>query len=707
MKSNFLFGSLVFLIFAAIENILCLIYIGKYWQYYLLSSASWMIIFIFFYVLLLIVYFFMSKIYIFEFRGKALKNSFLFTKVFFLLAPLFSYTLGQIINIIPGRFYSISNLGISIMIVIFFFLLYIYLYKSCKNEPRRTVAGHLLLVVIFSAWSSISGSLLIASELQREHWVFSLFSLFIFCMILPLLFIFALNLNKKSSFFIKSFFVAGLIIVMLFIELNLVCPMRDNLIFSQRLERRLYANKKHLNENSPNILLIVMDTTRAKNMSLYGYKNATSPNLEKIAQESTLFTNAISSSPWTLPSHASLFTGLYSNIHGATHGKEESMYGIPLHQDFNTLAELLEFHEYACGAAVANTGYLAPWTGLNQGFNYYWWGRTRDTGLLLNIILGRVLDSKSLSNWRRLYGVSILNSAKRINQIALKWLKKSKKNSPWFLFVNYMENHNKNFLPSKYSTLFTKPPRPKDVDEFRDEKTGFPLVADEEILRHRSWYDNEMASLDNEIGLLFNFLKKNELYDETLIIITSDHGELLGEHDDFGHEYWLYQELLHVPLLVKYPHNLNKGKVIHKRVQDIDIFAELLIQASIILPSHIQGQPFNEVEHSIFSEVIRPPSSAQKWPNRYGRDLRALFSKKLQGFKLICGSDGTKEVYNIRNDPEELRNISDPMKLKVFNGELNEFIDSMKISKEIMKSIIKKKLDEAEKERLRSLGYIK
>jgi len=229
----------------------------------------------------------------------------------------------------------------------------------------------------------------------------------------------------------------------------------------------------------------------------------------------------------------------------------------------------------------------------------------------------------------------------------------------------------------------------------------------EEILKHRSWYDNEMAYLDNEIGLFFNFLKKNELYDDTLIVITSDHGELLGEHDDFGHEYWLYRELLHVPLIVKYSQSVNRGKVIHKRVQDIDIFAELLEQAGIILPSYIQGQPFNVAEHAIFSEVFTIPSYAHKWPDRYGRDLKAILSKKFPDYKLIRGSDGTKELYNIRCDPEELRNISNPLELKVINEEFNEHIDSMKKFKEITKSMIKKKLDEAEKERLRSLGYIK
>jgi len=383
------------------------------------------------------------------------------------------------------------------------------------------------------------------------------------------------------------------------------------------------------------------------------------------------------------------------------------MYGIPLHRNFNTLAELLAYHGYICGASIANTGYLAPWTGLNQGFNYYWWGRTRDTNLLLNIVLGRVLDSKSLSNFRRINGISILNSSRRINQIAQKWLKKSKKKSPWFLFINYMENHYKNYLPPKYSSLFSKPPRPIDADEFKNEETGFPIMTVEEILKHRSWYDNEMAYLDNEIGLFFNFLKKNELYDDTLIVITSDHGELLGEHDDFGHEYWLYRELLHVPLIVKYSQSVNRGKVIHKRVQDIDIFAELLEQAGIILPSYIQGQPFNVAEHAIFSEVFTIPSYAHKWPDRYGRDLKAILSKKFPDYKLIRGSDGTKELYNIRCDPEELRNISNPLELKVINEEFNEHIDSMKKFKEITKSMIKKKLDEAEKERLRSLGYIK
>ena len=125
-----------------------------------------------------------------------------------------------------------------------------------------------------------------------------------------------------------------------------------------------------------------MDTTRAVNMSLYNYHKPTTPNLEEFSSESVVFTNAIATAPWTLPSHASLFTGLPSSMHGATHGNTIERHGLPLQDHFVTLAEILTKNGYTTGAVVSNI-VLAPVSGLNQGFDYYWWGSCRNSSLIL------------------------------------------------------------------------------------------------------------------------------------------------------------------------------------------------------------------------------------------------------------------------------------------------------------------------------------
>lgn len=190
------------------------------------------------------------------------------------------------------------------------------------------------------------------------------------------------------------------------------------------------------------------------------------------------------------------------------------------------------------------------------------------------------------------------------------------------------------------------------------------------------------------------------LYDETTIVVTSDHGELLGEHNYFGHGFLLYQQLLYVPLIAKYPFEKHDGKIIYKTVQNTDIFAELLVQAGITVPSNIQGQLFSEVEHPIISEVKRKPYNEIKWSNRYNQDLIAIYSKQLPSLKLIRSSDGQKELFDIKSDPMELNNIFDSRKIQIIEEELDRYLYSLSKLKAIKQTLEAKK-------RLFALGYIK
>lgn len=450
-----------------------------------------------------------------------------------------------------------------------------------------------------------------------------------------------------------------------------------------------------------------MDTTRATSMSLYGYERKTTPNIELFAQDSVNFTNAISSAPWTLPSHASLFTGHLSYIHDATYTDSVDVHANPLNENYSTLAEILLSNGYVTGAVVANQAVLSPWSKLNQGFYYYRWGRKRDYCLLLSILCSRFLSGNNLDNFRKICGIDKNCSSKRINKIAINWIRKVK-NRPFFLFINYMDTHGVYYLPLPYSRIFGSSPAPTYHFRLKNEKTGRPILTNQDRKGIRSWYDNELTYLDSQIGQFFLSLKKLNLYDEALIIVTSDHGELLGEHDDIGHSFWLYNELLHIPLIVKYPYGKDKGIIINKKVQNIDIFAEIMNVVGLKAPFCVQGQPFSKVNHAIISEVETPPPGALKYPDTYNRSLISIFSKKHNFFKLIHSSDGRNELFNLSNDPKEVTNISDYQKEKDITAEIMNYLkilDDLKryINIEEMK---KRKLDKATIERLRALGYI-
>jgi arylsulfatase A-like enzyme len=187
-----------------------------------------------------------------------------------------------------------------------------------------------------------------------------------------------------------------------------------------------------------------------------------------------------------------------------------------------------------------------------------------------------------------------------------------------------------------------------------------------------------MACLDYEIGRLLKELKKRKLYDDTLIVITSDHGELLGEHEDIGHSFWLYQELLHVPLIVKYPQQRMAGQVRKNAVQNSDIFAEILEQAGIEMPPDIVGQPLARVDHMIFSEMkCNDTNWGQKWPNRYKYNLQAIYSKVFNHFKLIHSDAGEDELYDIGTDSKEMLNLLDPIKKIIIQDELNKYLSTL------------------------------
>lgn len=711
-KQIVILGFLAFFIFACIENIICLSALGLYWQYYILSMALWLCLSLIFSFLFLGIYFTAKKIFPKSWLKpkKYFSNSFLILVVF-LFFPHFLYTTIQILMRMPGKFYTISNLGVILVILLLFFPILYYSYNFLKAQ-KKAVISNSVLIIILSGLSSVFGVIILGSEFQSEQWMFAILVIILFNFIIPFLSIFVLKLSTNFNIFAKSIIASCLLISIIFSGIVVINPALRSLAFRQ--ESSLNIDRDSIiNENSPNVILITMDTTRAASMSLYGYSKLTTPNLEQFAKDAVIFNNAISSAPWTLPSHASLFTGLPSFLHSAIHGKTSDSKHIPLAEEFDTLAEILSLSGYKTGAVVANSGCLGPWYGLNQGFSYYWWGRSRKQQLLLSIILNTILNVNKDTAWnlKKICGILGSAPAKRINQLSIDWiLRNDKKHLPWFLFINYMETHGTSYLPFPYSRMFTSPPMPDP--SARDEKTGIPKNLDQKFIsKVRGWYDNELAYLDYEIGRLLRKLKEKKIYDSTLIIVTSDHGELLGEHDEFGHEFWLYQELLHVPLIVKYPLGKKKGVIVKKYVQDIDIFAEILDQAGIILQPDIKGQTFEKVVHPIFSEVYKIPSYAEKWPLIYNQDLKTIFLRDWDSCKLIQSDrdSGNNEFYNIKIDPGEKNKLINSERIKIVKNELNNYIISLeKIRKKILEKRINqtKKLDKATIDRLRTLGYI-
>ena len=463
---------------------------------------------------------------------------------------------------------------------------------------------------------------------------------------------------------------------------------------------------------SPNILVISLDTTRADHLSIYGYGRDTTPRLAELAGDSLVFTNCVSTSTWTLPSHASLFTGLHPRTHGATLAGsrildvdltsaplvEPDKVGLarPLAAEHETLAEILTARGYATAAIVANHSYLYRYFGLAQGFQYY----DDSPGMLLRrqpnaARLGRTLSREFL---RRKY-----RSAEDITSEAIDWLD-SIGSQPFFLFLNFMEPHSPHVIPRDfrlYSGLRRRetwmPWLLEDVEYTRRPGTWSPHEADV----YSGMYDDAIRSMDAEIGRLIVNLEQRGLYDGLMIVVFGDHGELLGEHGLVGHiGRTPYEGLVRVPLLVKYPGGMHHGKW-DGRVQTLDLFPTILDAVQIEPGDAVQGEILPEVAHEIVLEQFVHAALAESDPGLFDRETRALYRGR---YKLIATSRGELELYDLDADPREEADLS--AELPEVLGELLAALAEWETGTPFYRRDVEERPSEHALQRLKSLGYV-
>ena len=311
---------------------------------------------------------------------------------------------------------------------------------------------------------------------------------------------------------------------------------------------------------SPNVLFIVLDTVRAESLSAYGYNRDTSPNLTRLAERGVRFDQARTPAAWTLPSHASMFTGRWPYELSTRPDR-------PLDGTYPTLAEVLRDKGYATAGFVGNTYFCNRWFGLDRGFLHY-----EDVAVCLVEILrssdmGRALISKvapSIFTRDRPYAYFNRKDAATINHDMLSWLDSQRKGRPFFAFLNYFDAHDPYISAEGAPRHFgLRPETAEEIAALRDwlhvDKSKIPSRLLQMAI---DGYDDGIAYLDDQIGRLFAALDSRGLLENTLIVITADHGELHGEHNNFGHGSHLYRQVADVPLLVVGPRNVPHGKTI-------------------------------------------------------------------------------------------------------------------------------------------------
>jgi arylsulfatase A-like enzyme len=458
----------------------------------------------------------------------------------------------------------------------------------------------------------------------------------------------------------------------------------------------------------PNIVLITMDTVRADHLSVYGYERDTTPNLRDFARTSTVYDRAIATWDATLPTHASIFTGMYPAWHGAIYVHPQSPFGRPLSPDHLTLASALAASGYSTAETAANSAYLAPWTGLTRGFDVPDVSRPAT----LSSDDRRFYLRESARRWFSFMGDTAgfdrsALTAQDINRRAFTIIdREHSRKRPFFLFLNYMDAHSPYTPEAPFNTRFPGRDRHFNAKQrfaaFRkvnDRKVPLTSAEKEHLL---SQYDGGIAQQDDAIGDLLRRLKELSLFDDSLIVITADHGELLGEHDLLEHALGeVYEGLVHVPLMIKVPGQKAAARS-EEPVSQIDIMPTILDAVKISPPARIQGrslrQPASD-DRAIFSESVSSGELNSKNP-RFRGTRYAVFSGPL---KLIAWSAGPSELYDLVVDAREEHNFysdSDPRA----SGLLKR-IESFTAAAPHENSQ-SRKLTPSTIERLKSLGYV-
>ena len=347
-----------------------------------------------------------------------------------------------------------------------------------------------------------------------------------------------------------------------------------------------------------NVIVISIDTCRADYLSCYGYRRKTTPNIDELANESVLFYNVISPVPITLPAHSSMLTGTVPPFHGV---HDNSDYR--LDESRITLAEILKENGFRTGAVVSSF-VLDSQFGINQGFDSYH-DRFEDETETPGGIAERKGDDTS--------------------RLAIQWLDEHK-DERFFFFLHYFDPHDKYEPPEPFASKFA----PK-------------------------LYAGEIAFTDHCIGQVIDKLKSLGLYDSTLVIITGDHGEMLGEHGEASHSYFIYQSAIKVPLIFRLP-GQRKAKRIDPPVGIIDIVPTVCGLLDIEPPSVLQGIDLSDLLYGRNTEIEpRYLYCESLTPTKY--DAGALLGLVTDRYKYIETS--RPELYDLDKDPAETNNLVD------------------------------------------------
>ncbi|MBN2053941.1 sulfatase-like hydrolase/transferase [bacterium] len=440
------------------------------------------------------------------------------------------------------------------------------------------------------------------------------------------------------------------------------------------------------NAAQPNVLLIMIDALRADFLGCYGHPKNLSPHIDQVAMESVLFENTFSQSSWTRPSTATIFTSLYPSTH-QTYRKPDILPGSVV-----TLAEVLADNGYYC-VGYANNINIAPKFNFQQGFHeyhylapdYFFFASADSSQLgyygVLRLIRERFLfKDKKVNHYYQ--------DAEVLNKNGIQWLEENQSKGRFFMFMHYMETHDPYFR------------HPYDGTGYARVSMGDPAMTWREPFIEA--YESEVQFVDQHLGKLFDRLRAMGLYDQTMIVITADHGEEFYEHKGWWHGTSLYDEQIKVPLIIKLPESDLAGRRVDGLARLLDIAPTIFGRIGIPKPETMQGH------------LLLPPFSIPMTTDAVfaeedfeGNVIKIL---RTRDWKLLRSNEGNPrglppaELYDLSKDPGEMQNLYNNEYGKVL--ELDPLLKSH-IDEAYSKMVAREQtdIDEELRAQLETLGY--
>lgn len=423
---------------------------------------------------------------------------------------------------------------------------------------------------------------------------------------------------------------------------------------------------------APNVIVIVVDTLRADHLSSYGYERDTSPFMDSLAAEGVRFENAIAPSSWTQPSHASMLTGRYTFEHQAETA--------PLDKTYPTIGEALQANGYRTGAFSANTLFFTRRQGFGRGFLHFEDNYKSIPDAFLNSSLyGFLFDYYGLRKSLGYEGVPTRRYADDINRSVIDWIDKDK-DKPFFVFMNYFDVHDPYTPPEPYRSKYASTSDPGGLINGFVERYS-PSLTSGQIQSEIDAYDGSIAYVDDQIKALFSELEARGLFENMIVIVTSDHGESFGEHGLLQHSASLYLPEIHVPLIVWGPEIVPTGKTIDTPVTIAAIPATVLA----LIDSTEESLPGPSLTRLMFDETVPMdwpdpiaelahfPGAAEINPSTHG-EMKSVVDTEMQ---YIIHEKFGEELYNWRTDPQETNNLINVSSSKAVVDSFRSYLQKM------------------------------